>query len=213
MHGNVVRTSAICRLLFVVLGLSSAHAVSAATLSLSGQPPISAIVGQSYYFKPKVSGTQSQSVRFTIQNKPTWLTFNSRNGALSGTPTAAQVGTYSRILIKAYVRKMEASLPAFNISVQQGPAPAPTPGNGSATVSWKPPLRNVDGTLVTSLNGYRVIYGTDPNRLGTVLDVPSSSITSVRIEELAVGTWYFAVKAYAGRTESAPSATVWKTIN
>jgi bifunctional DNase/RNase len=45
------------------------------------------------------------------------------------------------------------------------------------------------------------------------LELPSASLTSVSIEDLSSGTYYFAVTAYTkSGLESAPSEVVYKTI-
>jgi len=84
---------------------------------------------------------------------------------------------------------------------------------GSATLSWSPPTSNVDGTPVTNLAGYRVKYGQQASNLSETLSVPSPGITSVVIENLSAGTWYFAVSAYTtANIESDLSNLAQKTL-
>jgi len=111
---------------------------------ISGTPPVSVTVGQSYSFKPTASDANGDTLTFSIQNKPAWATFSSASGQLSGTPQAADVGSYANIVISVSDGKDSAQLAAFSITVEQVAI-------GSATLSWTAPTQNVDGTPLTDL--------------------------------------------------------------
>jgi hypothetical protein len=99
-------------------------------------------------------------------------------------------------------------LSGFSIVVAD-PAPA-----GTATLSWVPPTQNVDGTPLTNLAGYRVVYGQSSADLTSSLNIPNPGITTAMIESLASGTWYFAIKAYTTDSiESSLSSLAQKTVN
>ena len=66
---------------------------------LSGSPKSSVVVGSSYVFQPVARDAEGDPLRFVIANRPAWAAFNTLTGQLSGTPTAASVGTYSNIVI------------------------------------------------------------------------------------------------------------------
>lgn len=93
-------------------------------------------------------------------------------------------------------------------------AAAPAVELGSASLSWVAPTQNVDGSALTDLRGFRILYGTNANALSRVIDVTSPSASSYVVEGLAAATWYFGVKAYttAGK-ESAVSNIVSKAIS
>ena len=57
------------------------------------------------------------SLSFSVVNKPSWATFNSVNGALSGTPSNDDVGTTSGIIISVSDGTISTSLSAFSIEV------------------------------------------------------------------------------------------------
>jgi len=174
---------------------------------IAGTPPGSATVGKTYSFRPTASDPNGQTLKFSIVNKPAWASFATTTGRLYGTPDSTRVGTYSGIRITVSDGQAPASLPQFSIKVA-----AVT--SGSATVSWTPPATNVDGTPIVSLAGYRIVYGSSPSNLSKSVNIPSPTITSARIEALAPGTWYFAVKAYtAARIESDLSTVGYKIIN
>lgn len=83
-------------------------------------------------------------------------------------------------------------------------------GSGSAHLSWSAPTRRANGAPLAQLAGYRVLYGTAS---GTYTHALSVKETSVTIDGLAPGTYFFVVKAVdaAGR-ESSVSPEVSKTI-
>ncbi len=83
----------------------------------------------------------------------------------------------------------------------------------SATVSWSPPTQAADGTPLTSLGGYRVYFGPNPNSLTYSVDVADAAVTSVTLAELLPGTLYFAATAYTyNGLESDLSAVVGATL-
>src|SRR5262245_15233956 len=67
--------------------------------TISGQPASWVYVGSAYSFRPSVSDPDSTSLRFTIANKPTWASFNTTSGQLSGTPTTVGWWTDVRIAV------------------------------------------------------------------------------------------------------------------
>lgn len=87
-------------------------------------------------------------------------------------------------------------------------------GTGSVTLIWQPPAKNTDGSPLVDLAGYRIVYGTAPDRLDSYIDVYNPGVSSYVIENLTKTTWYFAVIAVnkAGAL-SEPSNTVSKLIS
>jgi hypothetical protein len=85
---------------------------------------------------------------------------------------------------------------------------------GSATVSWTPPTTNTDGTALTDLASFRVVYGRDSDALDQSVTVENAGATSHTVNNLTSGTWYFAVVVVnqAG-VESGLSNVASKTIN
>lgn len=175
--------------------------------AISGTPPTSAQVGTAYSFRPSASDPDGNTLGFTIQNRPSWASFSTTNGTLSGTPTTT--GTHSNIIISVSDGSITRSLAAFSIAVA-----APTqPTSRNATLSWTAPTRNSDGSTLTNLAGYRIHYGSSASVLAQTIQISNAGITTYVIENLAPGTYYFAVKAYSsGGTESELSNVVSKTI-
>ncbi|MFO1395085.1 MAG: putative Ig domain-containing protein [Steroidobacteraceae bacterium] len=174
--------------------------------TISGTPSTSAKAGQPYAFAPTASDPDGQALTFSISGKPSWASFDTKTGALTGTPGDTSVGTYGPITISVSDGAATATLPSFSVVV----AAATT---GWATLSWVPPTQHVDGTPLTDLAGYRVMYGQSATTLDNTLQVAGASITTATIQGLKAGTWYFAVKAYtADGSESDLSTPVYKVI-
>ena len=103
-------------------------------VKLSGTPPSGVTAGNSYAFRPTASDAAGRALSYTVQNKPAWATFSIATGELSGTPTSAQVGTYSGIIISASDGTSRAYLPMFAIRVSPTSA-----GPSTATLAQKHP--------------------------------------------------------------------------
>jgi Putative Ig domain len=156
---------------------------------ITGSPSVSAQVGLPYSFRANATDPDGSPLKFSIQNKPIWATFDPSNGTLYGTPTDANVGNFSNVLISVSDGTSTSSLPAFTITVA-------LPVTRTATLNWTPPTRNMDGSPITNLAGYKVMYGSSPGQYSQALSVPVATVTSVAIESLEAGrTWYFSVKA------------------
>lgn len=86
------------------------------------------------------------------------------------------------------------------------------PATGTATLPWTAPTHNTDGSVLTDLAGYRVVWGQDPNALTNVQQV-GPAVGTYTVTELSPGTWYLAVKAFsASGRESDLSAVRSKVV-
>jgi len=84
--------------------------------------------------------------------------------------------------------------------------------SGSATLDWTAPTTNEDGSTLSDLTGYHVYVGASADLLNREIDVGGPS-THYVVDNLAAGTWYFAVTAVNSvGLESNLSNTVSKTI-
>jgi hypothetical protein len=175
--------------------------------TISGAPPTTDTAGTPYTFTPTASDTDGDALSFSVQNLPAWATFSIATGTLSGTPTTANVGTYSNIVISVSDGQSSASLAPFSINVTQ---PATS---GTATLTWTAPTTNTNGSALTDLAGYHIYYGTSASSLTNVIDVSNPATTTYTVSSLASGTWYFAVNAYTtSGLDSALSNTGSKSI-
>ncbi len=178
-------------------------APAASGVGISGTPAASVTAGSAYTFTPTTSDPGGGTLSFSVQNKPSWATFSVASGLLSGTPVAANIGSYSGIVISVSNGTSSAALPAFAIAVNAAAGGTTT---GSVTIAWTPPTQNTDGSPLSDLAGYHIYYGTSPANLSSMAAVANASATSVTIGNLSSATWYFGIKSYTtSGTESALS--------
>ncbi|WP_196386237.1 Ig-like domain-containing protein [Vibrio cidicii] len=85
--------------------------------SISGTPALTVNEDSAYRFAPQAGDVDSSSLSFSISNKPTWASFNTATGVLSGTPTNEHVGTTENIVITVSDGELSTSLAAFNLTV------------------------------------------------------------------------------------------------
>jgi hypothetical protein len=174
--------------------------------TISGHPRTAVNAGTAYDFTPAAGDANNDKLSFSIQNMPAWAKFNTASGSLSGTPAAANVGTYANIRISVNDGKASVMLPAFTIAVNQMSA-------GNATLDWTPPTENTDRTVLANLAGYNVHYGTSPDKLTQVEKLTNPGLTSYVVDNLSTGKWYFAISSYAANgAESSNSGVISTTI-
>lgn len=176
-------------------------APAAGSPTISGTPPTSIAAGVSYTFRPVATDPDGLALTFAIKNKPAWALFDAATGALSGTPSAANVGTYAQIAISVSDGAKSALLGPFSIDVAKP--------ESVVTVSWTSPTMNTNGTAVTDLAGYHIYYGPTSTQLNQVVDVAGADVTTFVLSNMSPGTWYFAVAAYnSEKVESTLSAVL-----
>ncbi len=173
---------------------------------ISGTPPTSVMQSTAYAFQPTASDPDGNSLSFSIANAPSWASFSTTTGQLQGTPGAANVGTFSNIVISASDGTATTSLAAFGITVV-------AVAGGSATLSWTPPTTNTDGSPLTNLAGYRVRWGPAAGNYPSSVTLNNAGLTSYVVGSLVPGTYYFVVTALSSTgVESQFSNVASKTI-
>ena len=86
-------------------------------------------------------------------------------------------------------------------------------GSGSANVSWTAPTKNVDGSPLTNLARFKIVYGTSSSSLTNSTIVDDITRTSATVSSLSPGTWYFAMRAVnTSGAESANSNVATKAV-
>jgi hypothetical protein len=171
---------------------------------ITGTPPSTATVGRFYSWKPIVSDPNNDPVALTLNGKPAWAAFDPKTGQVYGTPTAAYAGTMTTSKLNASDRTNTTTL-RFSVTVGTSSSVGSV---GSVTVSWTPPTTNTDGSALTNLSGYRIMYGTAPGQYTKSVDV-SVGLTRYTIGSLNAGKYYVAIAAKnSSGVESAPSPEV-----
>ncbi|MCP4752939.1 MAG: DUF1566 domain-containing protein, partial [Proteobacteria bacterium] len=118
---------------------------------IQGTPATSVNSGSSYSFTPTGSNVDvGDNLSYSIVNQPSWATFDSAAGTLSGTPDNEDAGTnstiYSDIQITVSDDAASIGLPGFDITVFDTIPPSEASsftaiaGDGSVSLSWSNPV-------------------------------------------------------------------------
>ncbi len=199
-------------------------------LTINGNPPLSVAAGQAYAFQPVATGASGKAVQYSVSGRPSWAIFNVNTGALTGTPTSADVGVNVGIQITATDGTAAAALPAFEITVSGGssasavnPPASSAPAGASAanstignvTLAWVAPTENTNGTSLINLGGYKIYYGTASKQYTTTISVANPATLSYVINALTVGQQYFftVTAVSSAGVESSYSPEVSATIS
>src|SRR5690606_2989583 len=81
--------------------------------TISGTPSATGTIGVGYSFTPTASDPDGNTLGFTIEGRPSWASFDTSTGRLSGTPSTA--GTSANIAITVSDGRLSAALPVFSI--------------------------------------------------------------------------------------------------
>jgi Domain of unknown function (DUF4347)/Bacterial Ig-like domain len=127
--------------------------------AISGTPATSVNQDAAYTFVPTASDLDGDTLVFSILNKPTWASFNTATGALTGTPLNADVGVTNGVVISVSDGASSLSLPGFNLTVvnlNDAPTISGTPAitvDEDSAYSFTPTASDVDAgtTLVYSI--------------------------------------------------------------
>lgn len=87
------------------------------------------------------------------------------------------------------------------------------PGTGgSATLSWKPPTTNTDGTALTDGAGYTLVHGLTDTTMDNAIDVPGIATSSTTVTDLPAGNHAFGIQAYNKAGSKSARVVVSKAI-
>jgi len=123
--------------------------------SITGTPVASVAEGAPYSFTPSATDADSDSLTFSIANKPGWASFDTASGNLSGTPSYGDAGTYSNIAIRVSDGTLYDTLAPFSITVANSNRPPAISGTPAASVaegapySFTPTATDADGDNLT----------------------------------------------------------------
>ncbi len=143
---------------------------------------------QNYQFTPNATDPDDDNLTFSIQNKPTWATFEPTTGTLSGTPT--QEGATEDINISVTDGTFVRSLPLFSIEVTPakdiaqpyGVATQP-PANGY--YYYEAPEKAIDGDDST----YNHTQGTESENWWQLQLPHGTTVSKIMIQGRESNTW------------------------
>jgi len=156
--------------------------------TLAGTPPSNAMQDLHYSFRPTASDPEGDPLTFEIANLPTWASFDTASGALTGMPAMQHIGRYAGIVISVSDGQQSAELPVFDIEVV-------AMGAGSLSLSWTPPTQSADGSPLNDLASYRVHWGTQTGDHPNLLEVGNPGVSRFVVNGLAPGDYFFTISA------------------
>ncbi|HUA87854.1 MAG TPA: putative Ig domain-containing protein [Steroidobacteraceae bacterium] len=190
-------------------------------LKISGSPASTVAAGKAYAFTPTTTDSSGKKISFSVTGKPSWASFSSATGALTGTPAAANVGKYSSIGIEAYDGSTTAML-WFSITVTATSSSASTitlsgTPSTSATVgkaySFQPTAKDSAGKTVSFSVSNKPSWATFSISSGLLSGTPTSTQTDSSITISASdGTASSALPAFSIAVGSAAATTGSATV-
>jgi hypothetical protein len=162
---------------------------SNASPTITGTAPAGR-VGTAYAFQPTARDPEGRTITFSARNLPSWATFSSSTGRISGTPTAAT--THSNVAIIVTDGVSSASM-WFNIVVSAssggGSTTAPTISGTPATTgrvgtaySFTPTARDPNGDRLTFSISNRPTWAAFDAATGRLSGTPSATGTFSSIQ-------------------------------
>lgn len=113
--------------------VNRAPVIEVSTTELSVRP------GETVLVTPSASDPDGDPLTFSVQGKPTWASFDSSSGALSGVPSESDAGTYTGIVISVSDGRAAASAPSLQMTVSSPATGTPTPpANRPPSISGAP---------------------------------------------------------------------------
>jgi len=160
--------------------------------SISGSPTTSTSTGTAYNFTPSGSDADGNTLTYSINNKPSWASFNSNTGALTGTTVA---GTFSNIQISVSDGSLTTSLPAFSITITAAANHAPTISGTPGTTdiagtyySFTPSASDQDGNPLTFSISYIPSGAFFNTATGTLSGIPAAGTYNNIVISVSDGT-------------------------
>jgi len=172
-------------------------------------------VGSAFDYQLVARDPESDTLRFTAVNLPTWASLDPVSGHISGTPGPDDAGLYESISITVADATHEVVTAPFSITVNPASdAPeAQESGSGVASLQWEIPASKVSGEPLDDLAGFRILYGRSSSDLDHSVMIPDPATTSYQVSSLTSGIWYFAVVAVsASGLEGPPTTLATKSI-
>ena len=165
-------------------------------------------VGATFDYQPVAQDPESDTLRFTAANLPSWASLDSTSGRISGTPGPNDAGLYESISITVADATHKVVTAPFSITVN----PA-LEGSGVASLQWETPPSKVSGEPLDDLAGYRILYGRSSSDLDHSVLITDPATTSYQFSTLTSGVWYFAVVAVnSSGLEGPPTTLATKSI-
>ncbi|WP_205298616.1 Ig-like domain-containing protein [Photobacterium alginatilyticum] len=150
--------------------------------TISGTPDTSVDEDTAYLFAPVGHDNDTtDTLSFSIANKPSWASFDEATGTLSGTPGNADVGITNNIVISVSDGTETASLPGFSLTVNNVNDAPVISGNPATEVNedsayyYKPQVTDVDSTSLTFSITNKPTWASFDEATGALSGTPDNS--------------------------------------
>jgi len=195
--------------------------------TITGTPATSIQAGSHYAFQPSAADPDKNTLVFSVSELPSWASFNTSTGLLSGTPSSADVGAFSKIVISVSDGHSLVSLPAFTITVTAVPtAPKNTPpkitGTPATTVqagsaySFQPAASDADGNKLTFAIANKPAWASFSTTTGQLSGTPGTtnvgSYANITIS-VSDGTNTVSLPAFTLQVTAPPATATPPTIS
>ncbi|MEC4091728.1 Ig-like domain-containing protein [Pseudoalteromonas rubra] len=195
---------------------------------ISGTPATSVNEDSGYSFVPSASDVDvGDTLTFSVANLPSWASFSTSTGAISGIPGNANVGVYQGIVVSVSDGTETVSLDAFAITVinvNDAPVITGTPGtsvNEDSAYSFTPVASDMDGDSLTFSIANKPDWASFDTQTGTLSgtpengDVGTSSDIVISVSDGSVSVSLSAFSLTVVNTNDAPeiSGTPATSVN
>ncbi|MAD89651.1 MAG: hypothetical protein CMK64_08115 [Pseudoalteromonas sp.] len=154
---------------------------------ISGSPATSVDEDSAYSFTPAASDVDvGDSLTFAISNQPSWASFDTSTGTLSGTPTNDDVGSFANVIISVSDGTTSSALDAFTITVNNSNDAPVISGSPAASVdedsaySFTPTASDVDvGDNLTFSITNKPSWASFDSATGTLSGTPTNDDVAI----------------------------------
>ena len=174
--------------------------------TIEGTPATAIEADSTYTFTPDGGDVDStDTVRFSIVNRPSWATFDEKTGTLSGTPSNADIGITLGIIISVSDGIKTVMLPAFDVRVKlinhvpTISGTANTTVDADSTYTFTPKATDSDGDTLAFEIAPRPSWATFDKATGTLSGTPSNAdkgTTTAIVISVSDGTKTVALAAF-----------------
>lgn len=195
--------------------------------TITGTPAASVQAGSHYAFQPSAADPDKNTLVFSVTGKPSWASFSTTTGLLSGTPASADVGVDSNIVVSVSDGKAVASLPAFKITVTALASTTPTntppkiTGTPATSVqagsnySFQPAASDADGNKLTFSIANKPAWATFSTTTGQLSGTPGTTSVGTYANitiSVSDGTNTVSLKAFTITVTAPPATAIPPTI-
>ena len=148
--------------------------------TITGTPATTVDEDSAYSFTPTAADPDGDALTFSISNKPSWATFDTTTGTLSGTPGNDDVGASGGITITVSDSVLTTNLPTFSITVNNTQDPPTIIGDPATIIdqdqpySFTPTAVDADGDTLTFSIVNKPSWATFDATTGTLSGTPSN---------------------------------------